>query len=222
MDIEGLGPQMIGQLLAKGLISSIEDLYTLTVADVASLNSGKSKSDKRARNLIDAIEASKTRGLARLIAALGIRQVGAVAATTLANAFGSLEALYQASYEDFAAIDDIGDITASCLVEFFASPDTRRLTDALLAAGVKDTHTREVTADTLSGMTFVLTGTLPHMSRDEASQKIVAAGGKVTSSVSKKTTYVVAGAEAGSKLTKANDLGIPVLDEAGLLAMLGE
>lgn len=220
MDIEGLGPQMIGLLLSEGLISSIEDLYTLTVEDVATLNTGKS--DKRARNLIDAIEKSKSRGLARLIAALGIRQVGAVAAATLAARFGSLEALYAASYEDFEAVDDIGEITAACLVEFFGNPDTRKLTDALLAAGVSDKHTSEVRGDHLAGMTFVLTGTLPHMSRDEASAKIQAVGGKVSSSVSKKTTYVVAGAEAGSKLTKANELGIPVLDEAGLLSLIGE
>lgn len=220
MDIEGLGPQMIGLLLSEGLISSIEDLYTLTVEDVATLNTGKS--DKRARNLIDAIEKSKSRGLARLIAALGIRQVGAVAAATLAARFGSLEALYSASYEDFEAVDDIGGITAACLVEFFANPDTRKLTDALLAAGVSDKHNSEVKGDHLAGMTFVLTGTLPHMSRDEAAAKIQSVGGKVSSSVSKKTTYVVAGAEAGSKLTKANELGVPVLDEAGLLALIGE
>lgn len=218
MDIEGLGPQVIGQLLSAGLIDGIADLYHLNADEVAGLDRMGTKS---AANLLSAIEASKSRGLSRLLCALGIRQVGTVAAADLAQHFGSLEALYGASYEDFAALDNIGEVTASILVEYFSNPATRTLTDALLAAGVSDKAEQVRFADTLAGLTFVLTGTLPSLSRDEASKKIVAAGGKVSSSVSKKTSYVVAGAEAGSKLTKANDLGVPVIDEAALLAMIG-
>lgn len=217
MDIEGLGPQVIGLLLSAGLIDGIADLYTLRAEDVAKLDRmGKKSAD----NLVAAIEASKHAGLERLLCALGIRQIGSVAANALAARFGSLSALYEAGYDDFAAVEDIGDVTASCLVEFFANPATRVLTDALLAAGVSDRPVREKAADTLSGKTFVLTGTLPNLTRDEATERITRAGGKVTGSVSKKTGYIVAGSDPGSKLKKARELGIPVLDEAGLIALI--
>ncbi len=218
MDIEGLGPQVIGQLLAAGLISDISDIYRLRADEIASL---ERMGEKSADNLIAAIEASKGAGLERLIAALGIRGIGEVAATTLARRFGTLERVMEASYEEFAAVDDIGDITATSLVEFFSNSDNLALIERLTEAGVSTSAVKEVSSDIFAGMTFVLTGTLPHMGRDEASEMIAAAGGKVSSSVSKKTTYVVAGSEAGSKLTKAQALGIRIIDEAELLRMLG-
>ncbi len=217
MDIEGMGPQVVKLLLKNGLIENIQDLYTLKKEEIAGLDRMGQKS---AENLIAAIEKSKERGLARLLAALGIRGIGTVAANSLAIRFGSLAGLYGAAFEDFNAIPDIGETTASGLVDYFSNPSTKILTDALLAVGVSDKAVLTQKRDTFQGVTFVLTGTLPHMTREEATQKIVEAGGKVSSSVSKKTGYVVAGAEAGSKLTRANELGVTVIDEAGLLALL--
>ncbi len=219
MDIDGLGPQVIAALLTAGLITDVADLYTLTADKVAALDR---MGEKSAANLIDAINASKERGLERLLCALGIRQVGEVAAAAIARKFGTLENVRAASFEDFAEVPDIGDITAENLIEFFANPENNARIDRLVAAGVRTDAVKTVTRDTLAGNTFVLTGTLPHMTRQEASEKIEAAGGKVASSVSKKTSYVVAGEEAGSKLTRAQELGVPILDEAGLLALLGE
>ena len=178
--------------------------------------------EKSAANLIAAINASKERGLERLLCALGIRQVGEVAAAAIARKFGTLENVRAASFEDFAEVPDIGDITAENLIEFFANPENNARIDRLVAAGVRTDAVKTVTRDTLTGKTFVLTGTLPHMTRQETSDRIEAAGGKVASSVSKKTSYVVAGEEAGSKLTRAQELGIPVIDEAALLDLLGE
>ena len=218
MDIEGLGPQMIGLLLSAGLISNIVDLYRLKAEDVAILDR---MGEKSAENLISAIEKSKEAGLERLISAFGIRQVGEVAAATLARTFGNMDRLLDATYEEFAAVPDIGDVTASNLVEFFANSDNIALIASLKDVGLHMEAVAKVNSTTLAGLTFVLTGTLPTMSRDEASDLIRAAGGKVSSSVSKKTSYVVAGEEAGSKLTKAQALGVPVIDEAALLAMLG-
>ncbi len=219
MDIEGLGPQVIGQLLAAGLISDISDIYRLHADEIASL---ERMGDKSAENLIRAIGASREAGLERLLCAFGIRQVGEVAATAIARRFGTLERVMEASYEEFAAVEDIGDITATSLVAFFSNPDNLVLIEALREAGVKTEAVKQVSSDVLAGMTFVLTGTLPHMGRDEASALITEAGGKVSGSVSKKTTYVVAGSEAGSKLTKAQDLGVKIIDEAELLRMLGK
>lgn len=219
MDIDGLGPQVIAALLTAGLITDVADLYTLTADKIATLDR---MGEKSAANLIAAINASRERGLERLLCALGIRQVGEVAAAAIARKFGSLENVRAASFEDFAGVSDIGDITAENLIEFFANPENNARIDRLVAAGVRTDAVRTVTRDTLRGNTFVLTGTLSHMTRQEASEKIEAAGGKVASSVSKKTSYVVAGEEAGSKLTRAQELGVPILDEAGLLALLGE
>ena len=218
MNIDGLGPRIIEALLAEGKIHDAADLYTLQSEDLASM---ERMGEKSAANLIRAIEESKKAGLERLLYALGIRQVGEVAAAEIAARFGSLDAIYRASFEDFSEISDIGEITAANLVEFFARKQTRDLTDRLLAAGVLDSAVKAPTADTLSGKTFVLTGTLPTMTRDEAGEKIKAAGGKVSSSVSSKTDFVVAGDAAGSKLTKARALGITVIGEEELLAMLG-
>ena len=217
MNIDGLGPAVIGQLLEAGLISDIADLYTLRRDAVAALDR---MGEKSASNLLDAIEKSKTAGLERLLAALGIRQVGTTSAAALASHFGSLDALAAASYEDLCAVPDVGEITASAIVEYFSSDAAKTLLLRLKEAGVSTEALRRRTGDALAGKTFVLTGTLSGMTREEASELIRAAGGKVSSSVSSKTSYVVAGAEAGSKLTKANALGVPVLDEAGLLALL--
>ena len=219
MNIDGLGTQLIGSLLEAGLIGDASDLYCLKAEDVAAL---ERMGDKSAENLMAAIEASKAAGLERLIYALGIRQVGEAAAEAVAKKFRTLDACFAASFEDFAAIDDIGEITAGNLTEYFASEESRAFCDRLMAAGVRTEAVKQAASDRLAGMTFVLTGTLPTLSRDEASERIKAMGGKVSGSVSKKTTYVVAGEAAGSKLTKANELSIPVIDEEELLRMIGE
>ena len=217
MNIEGLGPQVVELLLANGKISDFTDLYTLKVEDVENLDRMGRKS---AENLIFAIESSKSRGLERLLFALGVRGVGEVAAEEIASVMRTLDGCFAATYEDYTAIKDIGDVTAAALVEFFADEKTRAVCDRLASLGVKTEAVAEPKKETLNGLTFVLTGTLPTLTRDEASELIKKNGGKVSSSVSKKTSYVVAGEEAGSKLTKANELGVTVIDEAALLAML--
>ena len=155
-----------------------------------------------------------------MIYALGIRQVGEVAAAALAGKYKTLEGCFAATVEELCTIADIGEITARSFVDFFARPESRRLADALQAAGVLTESTAEPKGEKFAGMTFVITGTLPTMKRDEASALISANGGKVSGSVSKKTTYLLAGEEAGSKLTKAGELGVPVITEDELLAML--
>jgi DNA ligase (NAD+) len=217
MNIDGLGTQLIALLLENGLIRDAADLYTLKAEDVARL---ERMGEKSADNLIRAIDASKTAGLERLIFAFGIRQVGESAAEAVAAKFRTLDACFAASFEDFASIPDIGDVTAENLCAFFASPEAQALADRLKDAGLLLEAVKAPAADTLAGLTFVLTGTLPTLSRDEASERIKAAGGKVSGSVSKKTSFVVAGEAAGSKLTKASELGIPVIDEEALLQML--
>ena len=217
MNIDGLGPQVVELLLGNNKIKDIADLYTLRVEDIETLDRMGRKS---AENLVNAIEASKSRGLEKLLYALGVRQVGEVAAESIARKLRTLEACMSASIEDYTAIEDIGEITAAALVEFFADDDTRALIERLTALGLKTDANAEERAETLAGLTFVLTGTLPTMTRDEASALIKQAGGKVSGSVSKKTSYVVAGEEAGSKLTKANELGVKVIDEDGLKSLL--
>ncbi len=217
MNIDGLGPQVVELLLSAGKIRDIADLYTLTVADIEGLERMGKKS---AENLTAAIEASKSRGLEKLLYALGIRQVGEVAAEEIAGRFRTLDNLKNATLEDFASVSDIGEITASALVEYFADEANVALLDRLESLGVLTVSVGEEKGSVLDGLTFVLTGTLPTMTRDEASALIKKNGGKVSGSVSKKTSYVVAGDEAGSKLTKARDLGVSVIDEAGLLAMI--
>ena len=217
MNIDGLGPAVVDLLLRYEKVSDIADLYTLTKEDIAPL---ERMGEKSAANLIAAIEASKNRGLERLLYALGVRQVGEVAAEQIAERMRTLDALFCASVEDFLAIDDIGEITARALVDFFADKKTRELCDRLVELGVKTEALSEPRGELFAGLTFVLTGTLPNMTRDEASEIIKKNGGKVSSSVSKKTSYVVAGEEAGSKLTKAQALGVRIIDEQGLLDML--
>ena len=217
MDIDGLGPQIVEALIRADLIRDPADLYTLTTEQVAGL---ERMGDKSAKNLIDAIEKSKQAGLERLLFALGIRNIGAVAAAALAARFGTLDAAMDATVEELCAIPDFGEITALCVVNYFSHEQNRALCRRLADAGLITTSTAAPTSDRYAGKTFVLTGTLPTMSRDEASALIKAQGGKVSGSVSKKTDYVVAGEAAGSKLTKAIELGVTVIDEATLLEML--
>ncbi len=217
MNVDGLGPQVVELLLAAGKISDVADLYSLKAEDIAGLDR---MGEKSAENLIAAIERSKSAGLERLLYALGIRQVGVVAGEEIAAVMRTLDACFDATFEDYAAIRDIGEITATALVEFFADPDNRALCERLSSAGVRTDAVKEKSADTLAGLTFVVTGTLPTLSRDEVQELIKKNGGKAASSVSKKTSYVVAGEAAGSKLTKANELGVPVIDEKTLLEMI--
>lgn len=217
MNIDGLGPQIIDLLLDRGRIENAADLYKLRTEDLRDLDR---MGDKSAQNLVDAIERSKRAGLERLIFALGIRQVGEVAARTIAEKYKTLDACFAATVESLCEIDDIGQITAESIVEFFARPESRALCDALKAAGVLTESTAVPKGDRLSGLTFVITGTLPTMKRDEASALILQNGGKTSGSVSKKTSYLLAGEDAGSKLTKAKELNIPILTEAEFLAML--
>ena len=196
----------------------MSDLYTLRAEQIEVLERmGKKSADK----LISAIEGSKNAGLERLVYALGIRKIGEVAATALARRYGSLDALMNATLEELCEIEDFGEITARCVIDFFSHPQNRELCQRLSELGLVTTSVAEPVGDLLAGATFVLTGTLPTMSRDEASALIKAAGGKVSGSVSKKTTYVVAGEAAGSKLTKAQSLGVKIISEEELLAMLG-
>lgn len=217
MDIEGLGPQVVELLLANHLIHDAADLYALRAEDVAEL---ERMGEKSASNMITAIERSKSAGLERLIFALGIRSIGQVAAAALAARYRTLENCFAATREELVAIEDFGEITADYVLNYFSHPQNVELCRRLSEAGVLTEATALPAGDKLAGLTFVLTGTLPDMSRDEASARITAAGGKVTGSVSKKTSYVVAGEEAGSKLTKAQTLGIPVIDQNALLDML--
>lgn len=219
MNIDGLGPQIIDLLLDNQLIKDAADLYTLKAEDIAGL---ERMGQKSAENLIAAIEASKSAGLERLLCALGIRNIGEVAAAALAARFGTLEACFDATSSELCAIEDFGEITAESVVNYFANETNRNLCRRLIAAGVRTEAVTPPATDDLAGLTFVLTGTLPTLSRDEASAMIKAKGGKVSGSVSAKTSYVVAGEAAGSKLTKANALGVPVIDEDGLRKMLGE
>nr|MBQ8890032.1 NAD-dependent DNA ligase LigA [Clostridia bacterium] len=217
MNIDGLGPQVVELLLSNGKIKDIADLYTLRVEDIEVLDRMGRKS---AENLINAIDDSKTRGLERLLYALGIRQVGEVAAENIAIKLRTLEACMNAGYDDYAAIEDIGEITATTIVEFFANESNRELCERLIDLGLKTEAVSGPKGEVFAGLTFVLTGTLPTMTRDEASAIIKKNGGKVSGSVSKKTSYVLAGEEAGSKLTRARELGVTVISEAEFLAML--
>ena len=217
MNIDGLGPQIVDALLQNGLIADAADLYSLRVEEIAGM---ERMGEKSAKNLIESIERSKNAGLERLIYALGIRNVGEVAATALAAHFGTLEACRNATVDELCTLEDFGQITAECVVNFFSHSQNVELCEKLSAAGLLTVSTAKPTDDFLSGLTFVLTGTLPSMSRDEASALIKQAGGKVSGSVSSKTSYVVAGEAAGSKLTKARSLGVTVIDEETLLKML--
>jgi len=219
MDIEGLGDKLVDQLVDRGLVHTPADVYGLDVATLAALDR---MAEKSADNLRAAIEASKDSTLARFIFALGIRNVGEATAKDLARHFGSLDRLIAADEDALLAVRDVGPIVAQSIVQFFAEPHNLDVVRKLQAAGVHWPETEGVqqSGGRLAGKTLVLTGTLPTLTRDAAKERIEAAGGKVAGSVSKKTDYVVAGSEAGSKLAKAQELGVPILDEDGLLALL--
>ena len=219
MDIEGLGPAVVEALVNAGMVKTPADLYRLDRDQVAKLERmGKKSAD----NLLAAIEKSKQNDLSKLLFAFGIRQVGQKAGKILAARFGSLEALAQASEEELTAIDDIGGITAKYLTQWFAAPQSQHLITALKEAGVNMDSQATPVGDELAGITFVLTGELSTCSRKEAGEKLEALGAKVSGSVSKKTGCVVAGEAAGSKLRKAQELGVPVLDEEQFLVLVGE
>ncbi|KIF82592.1 NAD-dependent DNA ligase LigA [Noviherbaspirillum autotrophicum] len=219
MDIEGFGEQLIDQLVDKHVVTTAADLYRLGLSALVELDR---MADKSAQNVLNALEKSKSTTLARFIYALGIRHVGEATAKELANHFGNLDALLNASEEQLLEVADIGPVVARSITTFLSEAMNRELIEQLRAAGIHWAE-HERPADLpkpLQGKTFVLTGTLPTLTRDEAAGKIEAAGGKVAGSVSKKTSYVVAGEEAGSKLAKAQELGVTIIDEAGLLHLL--
>lgn len=217
MDIEGLGPAVVENLVSAGLVSSPADLYHLEHETVAKLDRMAKKS---ASNLLSAIEKSKSRDLGNLLFALGIRGIGSRAAQILAQHFGSMQTILTASVEDIANIEGFGTIMAESVVHFFAEPHNRMLVSRLEEVGVNMWCQTQPSNDRFAGMTFVLTGTLPTLTRAQAKAMIEDAGGKTASSVSQKTTYVVAGEDAGSKLTKAHQLGLEIIDETQLLNML--
>ncbi len=219
MDIEGLGPASVDTLLEHDLIRSVGDLYQLQAQDLTSLDK---MGEKSAENLLSALEKSKSQPLARLLFAFGIRHVGQKAARVLAQKYGTLDAVCAASLEDLTETPDIGKITAESLLRWVSSEQGRHLMESLRNAGLNFTQPDDRISSRFAGMTFVLTGTLEKYSRTEAGALVEKNGGKVSGSVSKKSTYVVAGAEAGSKLTKAQSLGIPILTEEDFDAMLAQ
>ncbi len=216
MDIEGLGPAVLEQLLQNGLISNIVDLYTIDYDKMVSL---ERTGEKSVQNLKNAIENSKQNDLSKLIFALGIRHIGSKAGKLLAEHFGNMDAILQASAEDFESIEGFGSILAKSAFDFFSLSDTKIMLDRLKELGVNMNSLKQVKDNRFTGLTFVLTGTLPTYSRSEASGIIEGFGGKTSSSVSKKTSYVLAGEEAGSKLEKANKLGVNVITEEEFLHM---
>ncbi len=219
MDIEGLGDKLVEQLVDAAIIKTPVDIYRLGILALANL---ERMGEKSAQNLLAAIEKSRHTTLGRFIFALGIRNVGEATARDLALHFGNLDAVMAADETRLQQVPDVGPIVAKCIVEFFAEAHNREIIEQLRAAGVEwaEGEPAPVPSGALAGKVFVLTGSLPTMSRDEAKALIEAKGGKVTGSVSKKTDYLVAGADAGSKLTKAEALGIDIVDEAGLLSLL--
>jgi DNA ligase (NAD+) len=238
MNIEGMGEAMVAQLLGHtlaeveadaspdeaqteptrtALVHSIADVYQLTKEQLLTL---ERVGEKTADALLAEIEASKKQPLNRVLLGLGIRHVGERTAQALAEEFGSMDALIAATEEELTAVNDIGPKVAATVREFFSNPRNLALIERLRGYGLTFTAEKKVRGTALTGLTFVLTGTLPTLTRDAAKERIEAAGGKVSGSVSKKTSYVVAGEEAGSKLATAEKLGVTVLDEAGLLKML--
>ena len=217
MDIEGLGPSIVDALIEKGFVRSPADIYYLTLEELRSL---WQKGDTAAKKLLAAIDESRGRDVSRLIYALGIRQVGAKTGKVLASQFGSLDALMGASVEELTAVPDVGEVTGRSIADWFAQPQSRHMVERLRAAGVNFESKRVVTDARFAGMTFVLTGALTKFTREEATEKIELLGGKASGSVSKKTTYVVVGENAGSKERKARELGIPILSEDEFLNMI--
>ena len=217
MDIEGLGGAIVDALIEKGLVKTPADIYYLTLEDVKSLWKSGSKA---AEKLLTAVENSKQQDLSRLIYALGIRQVGAKAGKVLATSFGSLDALMQASLEELTAVPDVGEITAQNIADWFAQPQAQEMVERLRNAGVNFESKRVISDTRFAGKIFVLTGALSKFTREEATEKIELFGGKASGSVSKKTSFVVVGENAGSKERKARELGIPILTEDEFLEMI--
>jgi DNA ligase (NAD+) len=219
VEVEGLGEKLVEQMVDANVIRTLPDLYRLGFTALASL---ERMADKSAQNIVDALEKSKQTTLPRFLYGLGIRHVGEATAKELARHFGGLDAIMNATEEAFLQVSDVGPIVAKSIHTFFEQPHNREVVEQLRACGIRweEGAASSDTPKPLAGMTFVLTGTLPSLGRDDAKDKIEAAGGKVSGSVSKKTSFVVAGSEAGSKLTKALELGLTVLDEAALLEML--
>lgn len=219
MDIDGMGPAVLTMLTERGIIKSQADIYSVKPEDIFS---AERMGEKSAANLMASIEKSKGAGLSRLLYALGIRNIGQKAADTLAQHFGNIDAVMSASAEDICAIDGFGEVMANSVTEYFSLPQSRKLIEKLREHGVAMQAEKKTVSEKFAGLTFVLTGTLPTMSRDEASAIILANGGKTSSSVSKKTSYVLAGENAGSKLTKAESLGVKVITEDEFIQMVNE
>lgn len=217
MDIEGLGEALLEVLTEKGKLRNAADIYKLDYREIAAL---ERMGEKSAENLKNAVENSKKNDLSKLVFALGIRHIGQKAAALLAEHFETMDALEQATKEKILEIDGFGEVMADSVVQFFALPQSKELVHTLQALGVNMRSQKEIVDERFKGKTFVLTGTLPTMTRSEAGKMIESYGGKTSSSVSKKTDYVLAGEDAGSKLTKAQTLGVPILSEAEFLAML--
>ena len=217
MNIEGLGEAVVNQLTERGLVGNLADIYQLDQAALLSLDR---IGEKTAQSLLQQIERSKKAPLDRVLLGLGIRFVGERTAQFLADAFETMDRVMEAGAEDLERVQEIGPRIATAMLEFFAVPRNRELIEKLRAAGLNFQAERKKTSSRLSGLTFVLTGTLPTLTREQAKDRIEREGGNVAGSVSKKTNYVVAGEEAGSKLDKANKLNVPVLDEAALIDLL--
>ena len=215
--MDGLGGAIVESLIEKGLLKSPADIYYLTLEDIKSLWKSGSTAAKK---LLAAIEASKKQDVSRLIYALGIRQVGAKTGKVLASTFGSLDALMAATEEELTAVPDVGAVTAANICQWFAQEQSKHMIHQLRAAGVNFESTRVVSDARFAGKTFVLTGALSKFTRDEATEKIELFGGKAAGSVSRKTSYVVVGENAGSKERKARELGIPILTEDEFLEMI--
>ena len=230
MNIEGLGEAAVAELTEKGAVKSVADLYSLSEETLASLRheverNGVKKEQRvfgpvEIQKLLKQIENSKNAGLARVLMGLSIRFVGERTAKQLAQEFGSIDAIMKAGAEGLERVGEVGPRISRAIVDFFTRPANRELIEHLRTAKVKMTAEKKPRSTQLEGLTFVLTGTLPNLSREDAKSKIEAAGGKVAGSVSKKTSYVVAGEEAGSKLDKARELGVPVVDDTGLMQLL--
>jgi DNA ligase (NAD+) len=221
MDIEGGGEVLVRQLVLSGLVRDVADLYSLKLAEVAGL---ERMGEKSARNFLDGVQASKQRDLWRLLFGLGILHVGAGVAKALGRGFATLDDVFAAGVDQLPECEDVGEVIAQSVVQWHGDARNRKLIERLRKAGLNfnsQLYQPKAKAGPLAGKTFVLTGTLPNLKREEAAAKIEAAGGKVSSSASKKTDYVVAGAEAGSKLDKAQKLGVQIIDEAELLRLCG-
>jgi DNA ligase (NAD+) len=217
LDIEGLGEKIVDQLVDQNLVRTPADLYRLGLTALANLDR---MGDKSADNLIAAINQSRNTTLARFIFALGIRHVGETTAKDLAKHYQSVDALMEASLEDLLTVKDVGPVVADSIISFMQEAHNREVIEQLLASGMQLAVEEKIISAALAGKTFVLTGTFPTMTRDEAKDILEKAGAKVAGSVSKKTDYVVAGEDAGSKLAKAAELGVPVIDEVAMRTLL--